>query len=232
MTAGEGETYIADKIEPKLVEMPKHIKLAYLPSLGSVRLRLTGKSNNPDLLKKEIEFYTNAIIQELGDIIYGYNDETLEEHLLKICKEKDITLSVAESCTGGYLAHKITSVPGSSAYFIGGIVSYDNEIKKDVLKVKQETLVNHGAVSEETVIEMLNGLLDITKTSIGVSISGIAGPEGGTDAKPVGTIWIALGSKDDIQTYKLNSSKDRLKNIEYAAIFSINKLRHFIKTHY
>ena len=228
MTAGEGETVLADKILPKLTDLPDYIKLAYLPSLGSVRLRLTGKHNDEQKLQSALNNYTKIIVDELGELVYGFNDETLESHLLKICKEKNITVSTAESCTGGYLAHKLTSVPGSSVYFAGSIVSYANEIKTNVLKVKQETLDNFGAVSEETVVEMLNGLLEITKTTVGVSISGIAGPDGGTEEKPVGTIWMAIGNKETYQTFKLNSTKDRLKNIEYATTVAMNKLRHFI----
>lgn len=230
MTAGEGETVLADKILPKLTQLPDHIKLAYLPSLGSVRLRLTGKSGDKEILQQELNHFTKVIVDELGDLVYGFNDESLEAHILRICVEKNITLSTAESCTGGYLAHKLTSIPGSSAYFMGSIVSYANEIKTNVLKVKQETLDIYGAVSEETVKEMLSGLLNITNTTIGVSISGIAGPDGGSPEKPVGTIWLALGTKDQIQTFKLNSTKDRLKNIEYATTVAMNKLRLLIAT--
>lgn len=225
MTAGEGETVLADKILPKLTQLPDHIKLAYLPSLGSVRLRLTGKSDDIKKLQDELHYFTKIIVDELGDLVYGFNDESLEAHLLKICVDKNITMSTAESCTGGYLAHKLTTIPGSSAYFMGSIVSYANAIKTNVLKVQQETLDTFGAVSEETVKEMLSGLLNITNTTIGISISGIAGPDGGSPEKPVGTIWLALGTKDLVQTFKLNSTKDRLKNIEYATTVAMNKLR-------
>lgn len=225
MTAGEGETVLADKILPKLKQMPDHIKLAYLPSLGSVRLRLTGKSKNKPKLEQELSHFTKIITHELGELVYGFDDETLEAHMLRICKEKQITLSTAESCTGGYLAHKLTAVTGSSVYFLGSIVSYANEIKTGVLKVNQNTLDAHGAVSEETVTEMLKGLLDLTQSTVGIAISGIAGPDGGTPEKPVGTIWLALGTKETIQTVKLNSTKDRIKNIEYATTVAMNKLR-------
>lgn len=230
MTAGEGETVLADKILPKLTQLPDHIKLAYLPSLGSVRLRLTGKSDDIEKLQNELHHFTKIIVDELGDLVYGFNDESLEAHLLRVCVEKNITMSTAESCTGGYLAHKLTSVAGSSAYFMGSIVSYANAIKTNVLKVQQETLDTYGAVSEETVKEMLSGLLNVTNTTIGISISGIAGPDGGSAEKPVGTIWLALGTKVQVQTFRLNSTKDRLKNIEYATTVAMNKLRLLIAT--
>ena len=142
------------------------------------------------------------------------DSEKLEEALGKILKEKGKTLCTAESCTGGYIAHKITSISGASAYFMGGIVAYDNAVKINQLQVQPSTLEQHGAVSEETVIEMVKGAINLLKTDLAVAISGIAGPTGGTPQKPVGTIWIAVGDKNNIKSYKLNLWKDRIKNIE------------------
>lgn len=230
MTSGEGETVLADKILPKLSLMPDYIKLAYLPSLGSVRLRLTGKHKNLALVTEEVNQYTHIITEALGDLVYGFDNESLEAHLLKCATSKNITLSTGESCTGGYLAHKLTSVPGSSAYFKGSIIAYSNDIKTNILKVNQSTIDQYGAVSEETAKEMLNGLLSTTQSTVGIAITGIAGPDGGTEEKPVGTIWLALGTKDEIQTFKLNATKDRFKNIEYATTVAMNKLRLFINT--
>jgi nicotinamide-nucleotide amidase len=228
MTAGEGETVIADKILPFLEGMPDYIKLAYLPSLGSVRLRLTGKHKDGAMLEKEIEEYANIIVEKLGAIVYAYGDISLEESLLQLFSQKGLTLSAAESCTGGYFSHKITSVSGSSQYFMGSVISYSNAIKSQLLGVKEETLQTYGAVSEETVTEMVAGLLKLTKTNIGVSVSGIAGPGGGSADKPVGTIWMAISDGTEVVTYKINATKDRAKNIEYATTVLMNKLRLFV----
>ena len=141
-------------------------------------------------------------------------------------------LSTAESCTGGYLAHRITSISGSSAYYIGGVVAYANEVKTQKLGVSEDILEKYGAVSEETVVAMVQGALERYQTDISIAISGIAGPTGGTEEKPVGTIWLALGSQNNVETYKLQLGKDRLKNIEYTANFGLNKLRRFVLENY
>ena len=146
--------------------------------------------------------------------------------------KKGLRLGTAESCTGGYLAHRITGVAGSSEYFQGGYVSYSNECKQQWLDVKAETLQQHGAVSQQVVEEMVQGLLNRMMIDVGVAISGIAGPGGGTAEKPVGTIWIAVGNKDVIETRLIKASKDRLKNIEYAAVVAMNLIRRFVIRHY
>ena len=232
MTMGEGETTIADMVAQVVQEMPPYIKLAYLPSLGSVRLRLTGQSDNALLLDKEIEKFTSAIVQSLGSLVYGYDDISIEEYLLNLFKSKNLTIGTAESCTGGYIAHKITSVPGSSAYFIGSVVAYTNELKTKLLGVQKSTIDVHGAVSEDTVKEMVQGLLKLIDVEIGIAISGIAGPDGGTIEKPVGTIWMAVGNAKKIDCIKITASKDRLKNIEYSANFALNRVRHFVLDNY
>ncbi len=228
MTAGEGETFIADKILPYLEDMPAYIKLAYLPSLGSVRLRLTGKHIDDQQLATDIEKYASVIVDKLGALVYAFDDVSLEENMLALFTTKGLTLSAAESCTGGYFSHKLTSIAGSSQYFVGSVITYSNAMKSQLLGVKEDTLQAFGAVSEETVIEMVKGLIGLTKTDIGVSVSGIAGPGGGSIEKPVGTIWMALSNGQDVVTYKINATKDRSKNIEYATTFLMNKLRLFV----
>lgn len=228
LTVGEGETFIADRIEPLLTEMPAHIKLAYLPSLGSVRLRLTGKHEDAVLLSKQLDFFTQKITQELGSLVYGFNDDNLESCLRKMFTEKGWWLATAESCTGGYLAHRITGIAGSSEYFKGGLIPYSNECKVQWLGVKEQTLAAHGAVSEPVVKEMVEGLIQQMKVDVGVAISGIAGPGGGSPEKPVGTIWIAVGNSHSTETRLIKASKDRLKNIEYAAIVAMNLTRRFL----
>lgn len=227
-TAGEGESRIAQAIEDISDLLPDYIKLAFLPGLGQVRLRLSGIGENPGVLEKEILSFSNKICARLGDIVYGFGEKTLEEVLGQLCIEKNIRIGTAESCTGGYVSHRITSVPGSSAYYYGSIISYDNSAKVKQLNVSPITLKDHGAVSEETVLEMLQGLLHKMSVDAGISISGIAGPDGGSLEKPVGTIWIACGNKTEQETLLIKSGKDRTKNIEYAGIIAMDLLRKFV----
>lgn len=232
MTAGEGESRIADRLEDIEDNLPAHIKLAYLPNLGYVRVRLSGTAMDAEVLKQDVMEQAERIRERLGDLIYGHNDEPLEENLGSLLRDRKLTLTTAESCTGGYVAHLITSIAGSSDYFKGSVVAYANEVKQQLLNVKAETLARHGAVSEETVREMVNGALKLMKTDLAVSISGIAGPGGGTPDKPVGTIWMAVGNTDQTEVFKLKAGKDRLKNIEYAGNMALNMVRKFVLKHY
>lgn len=164
------------------------------------------------------------------ELIVGYDDETLEGAVGKILMAKNLTLSTAESCTGGYLAHLITSVPGSSGYYQGSVISYANEVKMSQLKVKQKTLHDFGAVSEETVREMVAGALNRLQSDVVIATSGIAGPDGGTPDKLVGTVWIAVGNKQKTIAKKLLLGKDRLRNIQYSSFYALNLLRHFLNS--
>jgi nicotinamide-nucleotide amidase len=155
-------------------------------------------------------------------------DETMQEVLGNILSKNKKTISTAESCTGGAIASLITSVPGSSAYYQGSIVSYSYDIKETLLNVKKETLEKYGAVSEETVKEMLSGLLDQMKTDFGIAVSGIMGPDGGTAEKPVGTVWIAVGNKEKQFVQKLKQRFERKKNIEVTSVMALNMMRKFI----
>lgn len=227
-TVGRGESKISEEIEDIVDSFPAQMKIAYLPSLGQVRLRLTSIGNDHKKQQGDIDQMTSKIQNRLGTLVFGSGTTTLEEVLGAVASEHGVMISVAESCTGGHVAHKITSVSGSSRYFAGGIVAYSYELKEKILNVSTKTLNTYGAVSEETVQEMLVGLLNLTETDVGASISGIAGPTGGTPDKPVGTIWIAYGSKEDIKTHKLLLGKDRIKNIEYTTTVVLNLLRKFI----
>ncbi len=229
-TVGEGESWIAQTIEDIQDQLPDYIKLAYLPSLGQVRLRLSGRGNSTDSLHTEIMKYVGLITERLGNLVYGFGELTLEEALGQLCNEKSIKIGTAESCTGGFIAHRITTVPGSSAYFAGSIISYDNQVKIKSLGVRESTLSAFGAVSEETVIEMLDGILDCLPIDVGVAVSGIAGPDGGSPDKPVGTIWIACGNKKKKNTLLIKAGKDRVKNIEYTGVIALDMLRKFILT--
>lgn len=224
-TIGLGESFLAERIEQWEDNLPKHIKLAYLPSFGEVKLRLTGIGENRTMVESEIQAEIHKLVPLIEEFIYSFDNEEIEKSIGKILNETKGTVSVAESCTGGYISHLLTSISGSSAYFMGGVVSYSNEAKMDVLKVKQETLTKFGAVSEQTVIEMAEGVRKLMKTTYGISTSGIAGPDGGSDEKPVGTVWLAVTDGKQTLTKKLSLGKIRMVNIEYSAKAALNFLR-------
>lgn len=226
-TIGIGESQIADLIENVLEDLHPDISMAYLPSAGQVKLRLMSTSEQDHQDAIDAAFF--KIKNILGHRILGDEDASIEKVVMNLCVDKNYSMSTAESCTGGYIAHKLTSISGSSAYYHGSFICYDNNFKSKFLNVKKETLLNYGAVSQETVKEMLQGLFEKTKTDVGIAVSGIAGPGGGTKDKPVGTIWVAYGSNDDIRTKKLQLGKDRLRNIEYTAIKSLDLLRLFLQ---
>jgi nicotinamide-nucleotide amidase len=224
-TIGIGESFLSEKISAWERSLPSHIKLAYLPSLGQVKLRLTSLGNDLNQLQKESQLKAEELTPLIGEYIFGYGEEDLQIVLGRALKEKKLTLAVAESCTGGYLSHLITSVPGSSSYFLGGIVAYDNLIKTEVLEVQGETILVHGAVSEETVTEMAVKVREKFGSDIGVATSGVAGPDGGSANKPVGTIWIGYADHDKTVTRKLQLSKDRIINIKMSSLAVLNLIR-------
>lgn len=224
-TVGIGESFLAEKIASWENALPPHIKLAYLPSLGEVKLRLTGIGASAQILKQETDELTEKLKELAGQYIYGYGDEPLEIAIGKLLLERNLTLSVAESCTGGYLSHLITSVPGSSAYFLGSMIPYAYEIKMRQLGVRPETLEQYGAVSEPTIREMANLVRTKFNAHIGVATSGIAGPGGATPEKPVGTVWIAYSDKHQTVTKKLQLSTERLLNIKMASVAVLNLIR-------
>ncbi len=224
-TIGLGESFLAERIENWEDSLPENIKLAYLPSFGEVKLRLTGIGEDRLKIEEQIEVQVKKLIPLIEEHIFSFENEEIEKSIGKILNESETSLSVAESCTGGYLSHLLTSIPGSSAYFMGGVVSYSNEAKMDVLKVKQETLTKFGAVSEQTVIEMAEGVRNLMKTTYGIATSGIAGPDGGTEEKPVGTVWLAVSDGKQTLTKKLSLGKIRIVNIEYSAKAALNFLR-------
>ena len=227
-TAGQGESMIAELLKDFEPSLPSHIKLAYLPNYGMVKLRLTSLGNKKEEVEKEIMPYFEKLLELVKDFLVTNEDEGLEIVIGKILKAKSKTMGTAESCTGGYIAHLITSVPGSSAYYKGSVVSYANEIKENILGVKKETLLSVGAVSEETVKEMVKGAISKLNVDFALATSGIMGPDGGTDEKPVGTVWIAAGNKEKVETLKLNLRFDRQRNIGMTATNALNFLRKFI----
>ncbi|MBL7724632.1 MAG: CinA family nicotinamide mononucleotide deamidase-related protein [Chitinophagaceae bacterium] len=227
-TAGQGESMIAEVLKDFEPSLPSHIKLAYLPNYGMVKLRLTSKGNNKEEVERELIPYFERLQELVKDFLVTNEDEGLEIVIGKILKAKSKTMGTAESCTGGFIAHLITSVPGSSAYYKGSVVSYANEVKENILGVKQETLLSVGAVSEETVKEMVKGAISKLNVDFVLATSGIMGPDGGTDEKPVGTVWIAVGNKEKTETLKLNLRFDRQRNIGMTAANALNFLRKFV----
>ena len=223
------ESVLAEKLEAWEVALPDCIKLAYLPKLGIIRMRLTGRGHD----RKEVETLLNRekakLETILGEDIFSEEDTPLEVIIGELLKKRKLTVSTAESCTGGSIAERLTSIAGSSEYFKGSIVAYSNEVKKDLLYVSSETLEKYGAVSEETVIEMVKGAMKALKTDCAVATSGIAGPGGGTPEKPVGTVWIAAGYKNEIRTYKQEKNRGRAMNIERAGNNALLMLRDLLK---
>lgn len=228
LTAGIGESFLAERIKDFEEKLPTNIKLAYLPSYGMVRLRLTDTGYDVDAIEKEINEQFATLQTLIPDVLVTNIDEPMETVVGKLLLSKNKTVATAESCTGGYIAHLITSHAGSSAYFKGSVVSYDNQVKTDLLGVTNETLETAGAVSEETVSQMVKGALLQLKTDYAVAVSGIMGPDGGSADKPVGTVWVAVGNNKKITTQKLWFRYERKRNIELTAINALNLLRKFI----
>ena len=225
-TVGIGESALAEIIADWEAKLPAHIGLAYLPSAGEVKLRLTGSGDNEEFLKQEIQEQINIVLPLIHKYVYGYDEDRLETAVGRILKEQNKTLSTAESCTGGYLAHLITSVPGSSSYYKGSIIAYSNDIKTSLLDVPSGILTQYGAVSEETVKIMAREVRIKLGTTIGVAASGICGPDGGTEEKPVGTIWIAYADENQVITRKLQLANIRENNIRMTALAILNMIRH------
>ena len=224
-TAGIGESWLADLIKDWENALPNHIRLAYLPSLGHVKLRLTAFGTNKEKLQQEVAAQIQVLLPQIEKYVYGYDEETLETALGKLLKNAGKTIALAESCSGGYVSHLITTVPGSSAYFQGAVVPYHNAFKERILGVKSETLSSHGAVSEATVAEMAEGVRQLFNADYGLASSGIAGPDGGTPDKPVGTVWIGCAGPEGVETRKLQLTQDRMLNIQLTGVAVLNLFR-------
>ena len=227
-TMGTGESMIAEKIKDFETGLPEHIKLAYLPGYGMVKLRLTARGDDKGKMEKELDERFSILKELVAEWLVTDKDENLATVVIKILKEKNKTIGTAESCTGGYIAHLITSNPGSSDGYKGSIISYANDVKENILGVPDKTLRTVGAVSEETVIQMVKGAIEKLNVDFAIATSGIMGPDGGTDEKPVGTVWIAAGNKGKVETAKLSFRFDRERNIEMTSHTALNFLRKFI----
>jgi nicotinamide-nucleotide amidase len=228
LTFGIGESFLAETVSEFENNLPGHIKLAYLPAYGLVRLRLTGRGSRVEELEQDIEAHFETLKHLVKAWKIADRDLSLEEVVSQLLKERKKTVATAESCTGGYIAHLITSKPGSSAIYNGSVISYSNEVKENVLHVRPGTLQQYGAVSEQTVIEMAQGILTAIKADYAIATSGIMGPEGGSPEKPVGTVWIAVGTKERIKASKHHFRYDRTRNIEMTSQMALNLLRKFL----
>lgn len=230
LTSGMGESFIAERLMDFEKQLPAHIKLAYLPSYALLKLRLTALGKDKISLAAELSGHFQLLKSILPDITVADQDIVMGEVLGRILLKQGKTVGTAESCTGGYIASSITAVPGSSAYFKGSVVTYANEMKMKLLGVQALTLDTYGAVSEQTVREMVTGALQLLETDYVMAVSGIMGPDGGTPDKPTGTVWIAVGSREEIRTTRHHFRYDRDRNIQMTAIYAMNELRKLMNT--
>lgn len=225
LTQGIGESFLAALIEDWENNLPPSVKLAYLPQPGMVRLRLTGTGDHEASIRALVEEEAGKLSAIIPEHIFGEDDELIEAIVGKLLKEKKCTLGTAESCTGGYIAHLLTSIPGSSAYYKGSIIAYDNTIKEQMLGISKGTIEKFGVVSSEVVTEMAIGAQSRLDVDYVIAVSGIAGPDGGTEEKPVGLVWIAIATPDEVFSKKFLLGDSRERNIRRAALQALNLLR-------
>lgn len=228
LTAGIGESFLAEKISDIEASLPPHIRLAYLPNYGMVRLRLSASGDNTASLQEEIDNYFHLLKERAGEFLVADEDIPIELAIGRMLQQQGKTLATAESCTGGYIAHLVTSHAGSSAYFNGSVVSYANSVKTRVLHVSEQVLRTEGAVSEATVRQMASGVRELMQTDYAIAVSGIMGPGGGSETKPTGTVWIAVADTTTVQAQLFRFRYDRRRNIEMTAHTALNMLRRFI----
>jgi nicotinamide-nucleotide amidase len=225
LTFGIGESFLAEKLGNFENTLPNNIKLAYLPSAGSVRLRLSGSGNN----EQELNTLLYQLTQELSDLIpeyiYGYDKDELPKVVGGLLKLNGFSLATAESCSGGFMAHLITSIPGSSAYYMGSSVTYSNESKTRLLDIPASLIEKHGAVSEPVVIAMAESVKKLFNVDCAIATTGVAGPGGGTPEKPVGSVWVGVSTPYETKAYLLRLGDNRLRIIEVAALSGLNFLR-------
>jgi nicotinamide-nucleotide amidase len=226
LTIGIGESFLAEKIAAWEASLANDkIKLAYLPSIGMVRLRLSTIGEDRSLLEKNVQRKINELQSLVGEFIFGYETDTLQEIVGKVLKERKQTIATAESCTGGYISHLITSIAGSSDYYVGSVITYSYEIKTLELNINADLLNTKGAVSQEVVEQMASEVKRKFKTDYSIAVSGIAGPSGGTPEKPVGTVWIAIATPQRVFSKRFQFANNRLRNIQMTANAALNLLR-------
>ncbi|CAN5363121.1 competence/damage-inducible protein A [soil metagenome] len=224
LTQGIGESFLSEKITVFEDSLPSGFKLAYLPSPGAVRLRLSA-SGEEQLIRSKMNELVEELSIQIEEYLYGFNDDTIEEIVGKMLMEKNYKVSTAESCTGGFVSHLLTSVPGSSAYYEGSTVTYSYNSKTEILGIPADLINKNGAVSEEVVRMMAENVKQKFSTHCSIATSGVAGPGGGTPEKPVGTVWIAVSTPDGTIAKKVLLGDNRLRTIQVAAATGINMLR-------
>jgi len=225
MTHGMGESHLSDKIRDWEEDLPHHIKLAYLPRPGIVRLRLSAAGSDKKQLQHDINHAVQQLHFRIPDLIFGYDDITLEEVVGDLLRKSEKTVSTAESCTGGAIAARITRIAGSSDYFRGSLVAYSNDVKEQQLEVNPDSIKNYGAVSEQVVKQMAEGAQKKFQTDCSIATSGVAGPGGGTKEKPVGTVWIAVATSKGAKAKRFQFGNNRERNTERSVLSGLNMLR-------
>lgn len=226
MTFGEGESFIAERIKEWEASLSgTGVKLAYLPSPGIVKLRLSAFGPDKSLLELSVMSKVAELEVLIPELIYGHNDETMEKVVSNLLKTKGLRIATAESCTGGYIAHLLTSIAGSSAYYEGSFCTYSYRSKSEILGVDEDLILHQGAVSGEVVQAMVKGVFTHFHTDYAIAVSGIAGPDGGTLEKPVGTVWMCVGTKENQVTQCFHFGKDRMRNIRMTALHALNLVR-------
>lgn len=225
MTTGIGESFLADKIKDWEENLPDFLSLAYLPQYGMVRLRLSGRHENADLLHATLDKEIEKLTALISDYVFSMEDKPIERVVFDLLINKGMTFASAESCTGGNIAHVITLIPGSSEVFKGTAVTYATPMKTKVLGVPAETIENHGVVSQPVVEAMAKGVRDLMEADFGVATTGVAGPSGGTEETPVGTVWIGVASARGVVSKCFNFGKDRENVINRATIAAYEMLR-------
>ena len=224
-TAGIGESSLQETVGDLSGVLSENLRLAWLPGPGGVRLRMTAFGRNREEADDRIAQLEACLRDRIGAYVYGANDETLEEIVGRMLRDRSLTVAVAESCTGGYVAHALTNIPGSSAYVAGGIVAYSNPAKMDLLGVSPEALRQHGAVSEVVAMQMAEGVRRRLGADLGLSTTGVAGPAGGTSEKPVGTAWIGYADTGGVAAHRLQLVRDRMLNKQLTATFLLERVR-------
>ncbi len=224
LTAGVGESFLAEMIADLENNLPAHIKLAYLPNYGMVRLRLSGWGTDKTTLEKEIVHHFELFKERVAKHLIIDEDIPLDKAVGQLLIKKNATVTTAESCTGGYIAHLLTSHAGSSAYYKGSIICYDNQIKTKLLGVTESSLQEHGAVSASTVEQMASAARQLMEADYAIAVSGIMGPGGATSEKPIGLVWIAVATPKGVTSQEMRFRFDRKRNIELTAAHTLRLL--------
>ena len=221
LTYGLGESHIAQRIESWEKKLPKDIKFAYLPNLGRVRLRLSSKGTNEKQINAKIDNYIAKLLPLIKDIFVGYEEDApIEKQIQNLFKKNNITLAIAESCTGGEIGSRLTKIPGSSDYFLGSIIAYNSSIKKEILGVDDQIIKTHSVVSKKVSMEMASKVRVRFNSTYGVSTTGIAGPTLGDSKEKIGTVYISISKEDKIITEKFNFGNHR----ERIILKTVNKV--------